>query len=263
MLIPNLTRPKIFKSKSCLAQKHFHSKSWFLENFFSSKSCFLKLHARREICAFYGVNWIRTWSFVWKIFFKICFLKLYFSSKSSFLKKSFYSKSCFFKKIFFLKIWRVGKFLIQNLTRCFFFQSKIGRVVKLWNQNLTRCENFVSKSDALELFNSKSDKYFYSTSDYHFVFQVLTERWYLLWTLIPNLFSTGDLKDNSCYRFSRQLYKWNMAQGNSSLNVWGIALWQHTYFTLGTERSLWSIKCSRSAVFLKKNTFVKTNGNAL
>ena len=52
-----------------------------------------------------------------------------------------------FKKLIFFKIWRIVKFFIQNLTRCFFiklktdalwnFQVKIGRVVKLSFQNLT------------------------------------------------------------------------------------------------------------------------------
>ena len=65
------------------------------------------------------------------------------------------------------------------------------------------------------------------------------------------LFWSGDLKDNACYRFSRQMYNWNLPHVNSSLNVWGRAIWQHTIFTVVTDRTLWSIKCSRSAVFLE------------
>ena len=38
---------------------------------------------------------------------------------------------------------------------------------------------------------------------------------------------------------------------NSSLNVWGTALWQHTFFAEVTDRILWSKKYTRSAVFLK------------
>ena len=57
--------------------------------------------------------------------------------------------------------------------------------------------------------------------------------------------------DNVCYRVSRQMENWKLPHINSSLNVWGIALWQHTSFTEVTDRTLWSIKDSRSAVFLR------------
>ena len=46
----------------------------------------------------------------------------------------------------FFKFWQDEKFLIHNLTRCFFSI-----------QNLTRCETFKSKSDALYIFVLKSD----------------------------------------------------------------------------------------------------------
>ena len=69
--------------------------------------------------------------------------------------------------------------------------------------------------------------------------------------VIINLFYRGELKDNACYRVSRQMDNWKLPHVNSSLNVWGIALWQHTIFTEVTDRTLWSIKYSRSAVFLR------------
>ena len=50
---------------------------------------------------------------------------------------------------------------------------------------------------------------------------------------------------------SRQMDNWKLPHINWSLNVRGIPLWQHTILTEGTVRTLWSIKCSRSAVFLK------------
>ena len=59
----------------------------------------------------------------------------------------------------FFKTWHVPVFLIQNLTRFIFFQSKIWRFVKLFDQNLMRFEIFISKSDALEKLNSKSEKF--------------------------------------------------------------------------------------------------------
>ena len=65
------------------------------------------------------------------------------------------------------------------------------------------------------------------------------------------LFWSGELKGNACYRFSRQMYNWSLPHVNSSVNVWGIAIWQHTIFTVVTDRTLWSIKCCRLAVFLE------------
>ena len=50
---------------------------------------------------------------------------------------------------------------------------------------------------------------------------------------------------------SRQMDNWKLPLVNSSLNVWGLTLWQHTIFIEVTDRTLRSIKCSRSAVFLK------------
>ena len=49
----------------------------------------------------------------------------------------------------------------------------------------------------------------------------------------------------------RQMDNWKLPHVNSSLNVWGKTFWHHTFFTEITDRTLWSIKCNRSAVFLK------------
>ena len=99
-LIQNLTRQKKFMlftktfsfKKSCFLERILPSKSCFSEIFFSWKSCFSKLHVKRKFCAFYGLNWIKTWFFMC-IFFKICFLKIFFSSKSCCLKTYFSSKA--------------------------------------------------------------------------------------------------------------------------------------------------------------------------
>ena len=48
---------------------------------------------------------------------------------------------------------------------------------------------------------------------------------------------------------------WKLPHVNSSLNVWGIVLWRHRIFTEVRDRTLRSIKCSRSAVFSKKTHF--------
>ena len=72
-----------------------------------------------------------------QIFFKIVLFKNTFFFKIVLFKNNFFFRIMLFKNLFFFKIWRVVKILIQNLTRC---------------------ENFVSKSDALENFNSQSYK---------------------------------------------------------------------------------------------------------
>ena len=92
-------------------------------------------------------------------FFKIWIFKNCFFIKIKLLKNIFFFKIMLFKILFFFKIWLIVKFLIQNLSRCVFFRSKIWRVMKLLNQNRSHCENFVRKFDALEIFNSKSDKF--------------------------------------------------------------------------------------------------------
>ena len=69
--------------------------------------------------------------------------------------------------------------------------------------------------------------------------------------VITNLFWRAELKDNAWYRISGQMDNWKLPHVNSSLNVWEIALWQHTIFTEVTDRTLGSIKYSRSAVFLR------------
>ena len=52
---------------------------------------------------------------------------------------------------------------------------------------------------------------------------------------------------------SRQMDNWKLPHVTLSLNVWGIALWQHTNFTEARDTTLWSMKCSRSAVFPEKH----------
>ena len=68
-----------------------------------------------------------------------------------------------------------------------------------------------------------------------------------------NLIQWRELKDNASFRFCHQTYNWKMPHLILSLNVWWIELRQHTIFTVVTDKTLWSRKCSRSAVFLKKH----------
>ena len=191
--------------------------------------------------------------FLCKVFFKVFFLKIMFSSKSCLLEKLISSKSCFLKKIVFSEICRVVKFLFQKLTRCIFFQ------------NLTRCKTFISKSDALwnfcfkiwrfRNFNSKSDKFQTFFCEIWFLSCFSGSDWMMISSVnvYTNLFWRGELKVNACYRFSRQVYNWQLPRVSSSLHMWLMALWQHTIFTVVTDKNLWSITCSRSAVFLEKH----------
>ena len=55
---------------------------------------------------------------------------------------------------------------------------------------------------------------------------------------------------------------WKLPHINSSLNVWGIALWQHTIFTEVSDRTLWSTKIADQQCF-SEYTFVKTKETAL
>ena len=121
-----------------------------------------------------------------------------------------------------MKSWRVVKFSIQNLTRCKIFNSKS---VKFWN--------FFSEIWFISCLSS---------SDW---------RWYLLSTLIPTYFKEENWKTMR-FLVSRHMDNWKLPHNNnSSLDVRGMPSWQHTILTEGTDRTLWSIKCSSSAVFLK------------
>ena len=96
-----------------LFRKSFFFKIVIFKRIFFSKSCFLKVHVKRKLCAFYGVNWTKTWFFGCNFFFKIVLFK-----------SNFFFKTMLFKKLFFFKIWRVVKLLIQNLTCCIIFVLK-------------------------------------------------------------------------------------------------------------------------------------------
>ena len=191
---------------------------------------------------------------------------LFFSIQNLSLKENFNSKSCFLIKHEICEIYgfhgvkRTKGFfsdaiVFQNLTcrkifnskskALYFHQSKIWRVVKISIQNLTRCKNFIWKSDKFQNVFPEFSSCF-SGSDWMTISSV---------NVFTNLFLGRELKDNACYRVSRRMDNWKLPHVNSSLNVWGTALWQHTIFTEVTDRTLWSIKYGRSAVFVRKHPF--------
>ena len=153
----NMTLKKYFFLCKSDALENLLNRNLTRIEFFNSNLCFLRKHQKCKICRFRGVKRTKTWFFGCQHFFKT---------------------------------WNVQNFIIQNLTRCIFFQSKIWRFVKMFNQNLTGFEIFIPKSDALEKLNSKSDKVkiFFPKPDFYLVFVVLTEWWYFLSTLITTWF---------------------------------------------------------------------------
>ena len=129
--------------------------------------CLLKLQVKRKVCAFYEVNWIKTFFLCANFFFNNCFPKLIFSSKSCFSKKIF-SKTCFSKIKFSSKTYAMPNFQFKTL-----------RVVKLLFHNLTRCKKVHFKPDTLWKFCFKvwQDLKFYdSESHFQKTFCILWEK---------------------------------------------------------------------------------------
>ena len=156
-LIPNLTRRKIFLSKPCFLEKLLHSNHAFWKKF-SCKIMLFKSARNTQSMRIYGVNWTKTWFFMCKIFFQVCFLKLVSS------------KSCFLKKNFFLKIWRV---VSKDLT----VKIVVGNV---WQPTLGRCCVGVS------FFPSLTQKHWRKH-------RILTKERFLLFSQRCILRSTADL----------------------------------------------------------------------
>ena len=196
-MIPILTKWKAFISKSCFLQKRFHSKSCFLEKNLHSKSCFLekfffqnraflKLHVIRKNCAFYGLNWIKMWFFVCNNFYKVCFLKLIFSSKSWFIDSSFLQNHAF-KKYIFLENWHVVKFLLQNLTRCRKADSKSDRMKSFYFKIILFRKKFKFKIMLFrKIFSSKSCFLKLHVIRKKCAFYVLN--WIKMWYFVCNIF---------------------------------------------------------------------------
>ena len=197
-LISNLTRWKIFNSKSDKTKKFWFKimlfRNIFLFKIMPFRKIFfskIKLFKKNFFIKIVHFNFARKTQnlrilrgkmsqnviFWVQKFFKICLLKIIFSSKSSFLKIFFSSKSCFLKINFLQKTFFLKNKFLKNLARRKIFNSKsdalykidfrIWHVAKILIQNLTRCKNFSPKSD------------------FCLAFEVLTEWWYLLSMLTP------------------------------------------------------------------------------
>ena len=139
-------------------------------------------------------------------------LEISFFFKIVLLKNIFFFKVMLFKNIIFFKIWRVVKILIRNLTHC---------------------RNFSPKSD------------------FYLVLQVLTEWWFFLSTLIPTSFKEENQK--SMYIIDL-VARWTTESLHTSirLSMCEEHHYDNTLFSQKLRTELWSIECSRSAVFLKK-----------
>ena len=73
----NAFRKKFFLRNRAFQKYFFSSKSCFFKKTFYSQSCFLKLHVKCKMCAFYAVNWIKTWIFDGNFFSKPVFQKIF------------------------------------------------------------------------------------------------------------------------------------------------------------------------------------------
>ena len=108
---------------------------------------------------------------------------------------------------------------------------------------MARCKKFNSKSDTL--WKNVSENWFLSCfSGSHWMMNSSVN-------VETNLFHKTEVNDKVCFGFIYQMYNWKLPQINSPLNFWGRAFWQHTIFIEPIKTTLWSINCSRSAVFLK------------
>ena len=135
--------------------------------------------------------------------------------------------------------------LFQNLTRreifklksdaLYKFQSKIWRVVK----------NVFQKSDALENFNANCDKFrnFFSGSWFLSCFSGFDGMMLTSVNVNTNLFWRREVKDNVCYRFG---YGCTTESCHKSIHR---SMCEEKRY----DKTLWSKKSGRSAVFLKIN----------
>ena len=155
-LIQNLTGRKIFNSKAC-----------FYKNFFIQNHCFQK-------------------NFLFRLALFICARK---TQNLPILCGKLNPNVSFCVQRFFQDILFINIFVFKNML----FKKKFPRKLFL-TQNLTRCKVFNSKSDALKILiqSLTSFKTFSPKSCFYLVFQVLTEWWCLLSTLIPTYFKENN-----------------------------------------------------------------------
>ena len=181
-----------FSIENLTRLRNFNSKLWLLKSTNSAKCVF-----------FDGVNWTKTLIFDWKHFFESRHDKK--NLGQSLTHCSFLTPKSNALWNFQIKIIRVGKFSIQNLTH-----------YKVLFQNLTTCTTFPPESDS------------------YLVFQVLTERWYRLSLLVPTYFkghkrntkSDIDLIATRTTENSHMSIRLSFCEGLHSDN---------TYFSLWTE----------------------------
>ena len=111
--------------------------------------------------------------------------------------------------------------MFQNLTCRKIFNSKSNALYFFLVQKLTRCKNSKSKSDALSKFQFKIWQVS-KLSLWSLIFILFFRFWWMMISsinAITKFFQRGELKDNACYRLSRQMDNWKLPHVNSSLNV--------------------------------------------
>ena len=112
------------------------------------------------------------------------------------------------------------KFNSKSTASHFCFQSKTWQIVKFFIKIWRVVKFFISKPDDLEGFDTKSDKLWNFFSEISFLFCLSSSDWMMISSVNvnTNLFQGGDVEDDVCFIFSRQIYNWKLPHVNSPLN---------------------------------------------
>ena len=175
--------------KTCKSAKEVHSKADRLQsNQFKIWRMFKELKSKSDIV----VKLFNSDSDALYLFqFKIWHVLKYSKSKSWFLTKHEKCKIFGSQGIKWTKLWfferkhcfqnlKCRKLFNSNSNALYVFQSENRRVVKFSFRNLTHNKVLIQNLTSFKIFSPKSA--------FYFAFQVLTEWWYLLSTLIPKYF---------------------------------------------------------------------------
>ena len=126
----------------------------------------------------------------WNLQFKILPFKKALKMQNMSFSQSKMNQNVIFRMQTIFQYLTRPNFLNSKCNTLFFFRSKTLRFVKLFNRNLTRFEFFfkICRVGKIEFKTWQFLKFFSPKSDFYLVFQVLTERWLFLSTLITIYF---------------------------------------------------------------------------
>ena len=126
----------------------------------------------------------------WNLQFKILPFKKALKMQNMSFSQSKMNQNVIFRMQTIFQYLTRPSFFNSKCNTLFFFRSKTLRFVKLFNRNLTRFEFFfkICRVGKIEFKTWQFLKFFSPKSDFYLVFQVLTERWLFLSTLITIYF---------------------------------------------------------------------------